>query len=74
MAVTISNDLLKTSSLSEEGLLLEIFISLFERKVLLLGKAAALAYLFRIQIQKELVTREISIPYSELRFDTTHVG
>ncbi len=40
-------------------------VSLYERKVLSLGKAAALAHLHRIQFQKELAVREIPIHYSE---------
>ena len=66
MTITISDNILKSCGLSEKEFLLEIAISLYQRKILSLGKAASLASLHRIHFQKALSQRKIPIHFSEL--------
>ena len=69
MTLNISDSILKSSGLTKDQLILEIAISLYERSILSLGKAALLANVHRIQFQKALADREISVHYSEKDLD-----
>lgn len=65
MTLTIADNVLKSSGLTEKQLILEIAISLYQRKILSLGKAAAFTNLHRFQFQKALSERKIAIHFSE---------
>jgi predicted HTH domain antitoxin len=64
MGVVISPDIIQASGLSEQDFMLEIAISLYDRKVLSLGKAAEIANLHRMIFQKELAKRKIPIHFT----------
>ena len=61
MGVIINPDIIQSSGLSENEFMLEIALSLYERKILTLGKASDFAKLHRIAFQKELAKRKIPI-------------
>jgi len=64
MGVVIGPEIIESSGLSEQEFLLEIALSLYERKILSLGKAALVANLHRNAFQKELAKRKIAIHFS----------
>ena len=64
MGVVISPDIIQASGLSEQDFMLEIAISLYDRKVLSLGKASEIANLHRMIFQKELAKRKIPIHFT----------
>lgn len=65
MSLVISEDIVKASGLSEQELILELIILLFQRKKISLGKAAKLAQMPLLHFQHELAMRKISIHYDE---------
>lgn len=64
MGVVIGPEIIQSSGLSEEEFRLEIALSLYERKILSLGKAADFASLHRIAFQKELAKRKIAVHFT----------
>lgn len=68
MSLVISNELLKASGLSENELLLEIVIMLFQQEKLTLGRASRLAGMDQIQFQHLLASRKIPIHYDVAEF------
>ncbi len=64
MGVIIEPDIIQSSGLSEEEFLLELALSLYEKKILSLGKAAQMAGIHRMAFQKELCHRKIAIHFS----------
>ncbi|HFA48968.1 MAG TPA: UPF0175 family protein [Bacteroidetes bacterium] len=56
--------IVQSSGLSEKDFLLEIAVSLYEKEILSLGKAANLAGIHRIAFQKALAERKVPIHFS----------
>jgi predicted HTH domain antitoxin len=63
MSLVISDDLVKASGFSENELLLEIVLRLFQQDKISLEKASELLGLHRIQFQKLIAEREICVHY-----------
>ncbi|MEA5448298.1 UPF0175 family protein [Leptolyngbya sp. CCNP1308] len=68
MSLTISDDLVKASGLSERELFLEIVLMLFRQEKISLGKASELMGLHRMQFQKLLADRDICVHYDVAEF------
>lgn len=68
MSLTISDDLLKASGLSERELFLEIVLMLFRQDEINLRKASELMGLHQMQFQKLLADREICVHYDVAEF------
>ena len=75
MSLTISDDIVKASGLSEADLLLELIILLFQREKLSLGKASELLGIPQIRFQKLIAERGICVHYdvAEFREDVQHL-
>lgn len=63
MSLTISDDVIKASGLSEQELFLEIVLMLFRQDKISLGKASELIGMHRMQFQKLLNDRGICVHY-----------
>ncbi len=63
MSLVISDDLVKASGFSENELLLEIVLMLFQQDKISLGKAGELLGLHRMQFQKLISERGICVHY-----------
>lgn len=63
MSLVISDDLVKASGFSENELLLEIVLMLFQQDKISLGKASELLGLHRMQFQKLISDRGICVHY-----------
>ena len=76
MSLVISEDIVQASGLSEQELVLELIILLFERKKISIGKASQLAKMPLLQFQNELAMRNINIHYDEtdLEVDLKNLG
>lgn len=68
MTLVLSDDIIKASGLSEDELLLEVVLMLFRQDKISLGKASELLGMHRMQFQKLLADREISIHYDVADF------
>lgn len=68
MSVILSNEILEASGLSEEALVLEVIILLFQQQRISIGKASRLAGMPLIEFQRQLAQRQIPIHYSEAAF------
>lgn len=68
MSLVISDEVVKSSGLSEDELMLEIVIMLFERERISLGKASELIGMHRMQFQKLLADRGICVHYDIAEF------
>jgi predicted HTH domain antitoxin len=64
MIITIPDDVLKHSNISERQLLLELAVYLYSKKILTIGQARKLAKLDLIAFQKQLAQRKININYT----------
>ena len=64
MTLNISDQILQASGLTEEELTLEIAVSLYQREILSLGKAAVFAGLHRMAFQAALSERKVPLNYS----------
>ena len=75
MSLTISDDIVKASGLSEADLLLELIILLFQQEKLSLGKASELLGIPQIRFQKLIAERGICVHYdvAEFREDVQHL-
>ncbi|MGA8026822.1 MAG: UPF0175 family protein [Bryobacteraceae bacterium] len=76
MSITISDDILASSGLTEKELRRELAIALFQAERLTLGQAAKLADQTQLEFQKALACRRIPIHYGseELDEDLRTVG
>ena len=76
MSITISDDILASSGLSEKELRRELAIALFRAERLTLAQAAKLAEQTQLEFQKVLGSRRIPIHYGsqELEEDLRTVG
>ena len=63
MTLSISDQVLQASGLTEEELTLEIAVALYQREILSLGKAAELANLHRLAFQAALSERQVPVNY-----------
>lgn len=68
MSLTLSDEIVQSSGLSEEQLTLEIIIMLFQQEKLSLGKASRLAKMNQLQFRKLLASRGICIHYDVAEF------
>ena len=69
MSLTISDEILQATGMSEEELKQEIAVLLFQKEKLTLGKASQLAGMSQLQFQHLLASRQISIHYDVAEFD-----
>ncbi len=69
MTLTIPDDLLSTTRMSEKEILQELAVTLFTREKLTLAQASRLAQLNRYQFQHLLASRNISIHYDVAEFE-----
>ncbi len=63
MAITIPDEILRLSGLSEGELLLELALLLFQKEKLTLVQASRLARMTLIEFQKALASRKIPLHY-----------
>ena len=68
MSLVISDELVRTSGLSERELFLEIVLMLFQQNKISLGKASELMGMHRMQFQRLLADRSICIHYDVAEF------
>ena len=75
MSLVISEEIVKASGLSEQELIIELVLLLFQQEKLSLGKAAELLNISQVKFQKILSERGINIHYDvdELREDIQHL-
>jgi predicted HTH domain antitoxin len=75
MSLVISDEVIKASGLSENQLLLEIVIMLFQQEKISLGKASEIIGMNQIKLQKLLAERGICVHYdvAELHEDIQHL-
>lgn len=75
MSLTIPDELVKASGLSETELLQELILVLFQQDKLSLGKASELLRMSQIQFQRLLADREICVHYdiAEFQEDVEHL-
>ncbi len=69
MSITISDDILASSGLTEEELRHELALALFQTERLTLGQAAKLANQTQLEFQKALASRRIPIHYGPQELD-----
>lgn len=68
MSVVIPDELVKASGMSEEELMLELVILLFQKDKISLGKASELAGMNQLRFQRLLASRNICIHYDVAEF------
>ncbi|MDJ1175439.1 UPF0175 family protein [Roseofilum capinflatum] len=75
MSLIISDEIVAASGWSEDELLLELVLLLFQQEKISLGKAARLLNFSQIRFQKILAERGINLHYdvSELREDIQYL-
>ncbi len=75
MSLIISDAIIKASGLSEDELLIEIVLLLFQQEKISLGKAAELLNMPQIHFQRLMAERDICIHYdvAELHEDIQHL-
>nr|WP_275414306.1 UPF0175 family protein [Spirulina major] len=66
----IPDEVLKASGMSENELMLELIILLFQQKKIGIGKAANLVNMNLLQFQHELAIRKISVHYEIADLET----
>jgi predicted HTH domain antitoxin len=76
MSLFISDEIVQASGLSEQELMLELIILLFQKNNISIGKASQLAQMPLLQFQNELAQRNITIDYdeSDLEVDLENLG
>ncbi|WP_414530891.1 UPF0175 family protein [Nodularia chucula] len=76
MSLVISDEIIQASGLSEQELILEVIILLFQKNNISIGKASQLAQMPLLQFQNELAQRNITIHYdeSDLEVDLQNLG
>lgn len=75
MSLVISDEIVKASGLSEDELLVELILLLFQQSKVSLGKAAELLNMSQIRFQRLIADRGICVHYdvAELREDIEHL-
>ncbi|GGA58236.1 UPF0175 family protein [Okeania sp. KiyG1] len=75
MSMIISDEIIKASGMSEDELLLEIVLLLFQQEKISLGKAAELLNISQVRFQRLIADRGICIHYDvpELQEDIQHL-
>ncbi|CAC5345231.1 MULTISPECIES: UPF0175 family protein [Planktothrix] len=68
MSMLVSDEIIQASGLSEQELLLEIVMMLFQKDKISLGKASELLGIHRMQFQKLLADRGLCIHYDVAEF------
>ncbi len=69
MTIKISDQLIQQIGMSEQELLLELAIMLFQEEKVTLAQASKLANMHQMLFQKELAKRKIPIHYGIEEFD-----
>jgi len=69
MSLVLSDEVVEASGFSEQALLLEIILMLFEKRKISIGKASHLAGLPLLKFQHELAVRKIPIHYDISDFE-----
>jgi len=70
MAVIISDEVLHASRMTEDELLHEVAVLLYQQQKLSLGQASQLAHMSRMQFQHLLASRQIAIHYDIVDLET----
>lgn len=68
MSLVISDEIVRASGLSEDELLLELVLLLFQQDKISLGKAAELLKMPQIRFQRLLADRHICVHYDVAEF------
>lgn len=68
MSMLVSDEIIKASGLSEQELLWEIVMMLFQKDKISLGKASELLGIHRMQFQKLLADRGLCVHYDVTEF------
>jgi predicted HTH domain antitoxin len=63
MPITLSDELIRSTNLTEAEIRAELALTLFQREHLTLGQAAILAGLHQLDFQRLLASRKIPIHY-----------
>lgn len=63
MPLIVPDEVLRLAGITEDELLLEIAVVLFQRERLTLAQASKLAGISRTELQKELASRRVPIHY-----------
>ena len=63
MPITLSDELIRSTNLTEAEIMAELALTLFQREHLTLGQAAILAGLHQLDFQRLLASRKIPIHY-----------
>jgi predicted HTH domain antitoxin len=66
MTIELPNELIGKPAYSEQEFKLDIAITLYQRKVLTLARAARWAGLSRLQFQKAIADRDIPLNYTKM--------
>ena len=69
MPVTIPDDIVRSTRMTEEELRQEIAVLLFEKEKLTLGRACQLAAMTQLQFQHLLASRQIPVHYDVAEFE-----
>ncbi len=70
MSIVISDEILQTTRMSEDELLQEIAIMLFQKEKLTLGQASRMAGTSQLEFQHLLASRQIPLHYDVADFET----
>ncbi|MGL6283619.1 MAG: UPF0175 family protein [Microcoleaceae cyanobacterium] len=75
MSLVIPDTIVQASGLSEEDLLIELVLLLFQQDKISLGKAAELLNISQVRLQKLLASRQINVHYdvNELQEDIKYL-
>jgi len=75
MSLVISDEIVKASGLSEDDLLLELVLLLFQQDKISLGKAAELLKVPQLRFQRLIADRNICVHYdvAEWQEDIAHL-
>jgi len=75
MSLVISDEIVKASGLSEDDLLLELVLLLFQQDKISLGKAAELLKVPQLRFQRLIADRNICVHYdvAERQEDIAHL-
>lgn len=68
MSLILSDEIIKASGMSEDALLLEVILLLFQQEKISLGKAAELLDISQIRLQRLMAERGICVHYDVAEF------
>lgn len=68
MSLVIADEIVKSSQMSEEELMLEIIIMLFEKEKISLARASHIAGIHQLQFQRLIGSRGICVHYGVEEF------